>query len=173
MIGGLGRFRILKAIVGSFALLLIGAFAVPDAHAQQRHDGYYYPSPQTTEVYVPRVQPSGQADRRTRIAFTTGLTSQMLAAPSPPRFAIFAKGDEAQKLIIVGLQDDAFNTLYRLRALLAMLTAYARSSPAFQGHPNPENLTFLDLVALIGFRQVTISDGREVAHRITFGPTPQ
>lgn len=173
MIGVFGKFGAVRILFGAAWLLAFGVLAPSEGTAQQRHDGYYYPSPQTTEIYVPRVQPSGQADRRTRIAFTTGLTSQMLAAPSPPRFAIFAKGDEAQKLIIVGLQDDAFNTLYRLRALLAMLTAYARSSPAFQGHPNPENLTFLDLVALIGFRQVTISDGREVAHRITFGPTPQ
>ncbi|WP_421884313.1 molybdopterin-guanine dinucleotide biosynthesis protein A [Pacificispira sp.] len=162
--------RIGLALVCAAILTLVSSAARAES---QRHDGYYYPSPQTEERYAARVANAGKADRRTRIAFTTGLTAQMLAAPSPPRFAIFAKGNDAEKLIIVGLQDDAFNTLYRLRALLAMLTAYARSSPAFNSHPHPENLTFLDLIYLIGFEQVTVSDGREVSHRIYLDPPVQ
>lgn len=141
--------------------------------AQERHDGYYYPTPQTEERYTARVPRADDADRRTRIAFTTGLTSQMLQSPAPPRFAIFAKGDDAEKLIIVGVSDDAYNTLFRLRALLAMLTAYARSSPVFQAHPHPENLTFLDLIYLIGFEQITVSDGRATSHRIFLDPNTQ
>jgi hypothetical protein len=137
------------------------------------HEGYYYPTPQTEERYRPRVNSVAEADRRTRIAFTTGLTAQMLASPSPPRFAIFAKGDNAEKLIIVSITDGAYNTLYRLRALLAMLTAYARSSPAFNGFPNPENLTFLDMVYLIGFTEITVSDGRDIAHRIYLDPNAE
>lgn len=89
----------------------------------------------------------------------------MLRAPSPPRFAIFAKGADAEKLILVAVSDGTYNTLYRLRALMAMLTAYARSGPAFQGHPHPEDLTFLDLIYLIGFERLTVSDGRDIAHR--------
>ena len=144
--------------------------ALADAQSVNRHAGYYYPHPQTTERYSARVPIVQEADRRTRVAFTTGLTTQMLSSPSAPRFAIFAKGDLAEKLIIVGLTDDAFNTIYRLRALLAMLTAYSRSTPAFQGHPYPENLTFLDLIYLIGFEQVTISNGRDIAHQIMLDP---
>lgn len=163
-----------KSVLPAVICLLVFALLIPAASAQDAEgpgqDGYYYPVPQTEERYRPRVETSGRADRRTRIAFTTGLTAQMLAAPSPPRFAIFAKGAEAEKLILVAVQDGAFNTLFRLRALMAMLTAYARSSPAFEGHPHPEDLTFLDLIYLIGFEQITVSDGREVAHRIVLDP---
>jgi hypothetical protein len=129
-------------------------------------DGYYYPIPQTQEYYRPRIEQYPSATKVSRIAFTTGLTNQMTAGPHPPRFAIFPKGNEARKLIIVSLQDGIFNTVYRLRALMAMLTAYARSSPAFEGHPHPENLTFLDPIYLIGFKQIRVSDGRDIAHRI-------
>lgn len=163
-----------RAFQVSFIFTLALFFMLPPlghGHADEsEHPGYYYPTPQTEERYRPRVKSVADADRRTRIAFTTGLTAQMLASPSPPRFAIFAKGDAAEKLIIVSITDDAYNTLYRLRALMAMLTAYARSSPAFNGFPNPENLTFLDMVYLIGFKEITVSDGRDIAHRIYLDP---
>lgn len=146
------------------AIMVLMALTGPAA-ADDRHAGYYYPEPTGQEVYRARVERSGEADRRTRVAFTTGLTNEMVRSPSPPRFAIFAKGAEAEKLILVAVSDGSYNTLYRLRALMAMLTAYARSSPAFQGHPHPEDLTFLDLVYLIGFEQLTISDGRDIAHQ--------
>ena len=126
-----------RATYGSLIFTLALLWMLPSLQSAQAddrdHQGYYYPTPQTEERYKPRVNAVAEADRRTRIAFTTGLTAQMLASPSPPRFAIFAKGDDAEKLIIVSITDGAYNTLYRLRALLAMLTAYARSSPAFNG----------------------------------------
>ena len=37
----------------------------------------------------------------------------------PPRYAIFDKGDEAEKLIIVGLDEHSFSTLYRVCGVLA------------------------------------------------------
>ncbi|HBM14669.1 MAG TPA: hypothetical protein DD390_18405 [Rhodospirillaceae bacterium] len=166
-----------RATYGSLIFTLALLWMLPSLQSAQAddrdHQGYYYPTPQTEERYKPRVNAVAEADRRTRIAFTTGLTAQMLASPSPPRFAIFAKGDDAEKLIIVSITDGAYNTLYRLRALLAMLTAYARSSPAFNGFPNPENLTFLDMVYLIGFTEITVSDGRDIAHRIYLDPNAQ
>lgn len=165
-------------ILGIAVSLFLGlAGGTSPAKAQQvttslgpGQDGYYYPVPQTEERYRPRVPLLPGTDRLTRVAFTTGLTQQMLASPSPPRFAIFPKGEDGEKLIIVAVQDGAYNTLYRLRALMAMLTAYARSSPAFENHPHPEKLTFLDLIYLIGFKQITLSDGREIAHRIILDP---
>ncbi|MEQ8440946.1 MAG: hypothetical protein RIM33_10040 [Alphaproteobacteria bacterium] len=161
----------MKVCFAAIVMMLTAVVTTGPAGADNaRHEGYYYPTPQTEERYRPRVGVVVEADRRTRIAFTTGLSGQMLSAPSPPRFAIFAKGSQAEKLIIVALSDGTFNTLYRIRALLAMLTAYSRSSPAFTQHPNPENLTFLDLIALIGFEQVVVTDGRELAHRIILDP---
>ena len=53
-----------------------------------------------------------------RQAFIIGLTKQ-LAADYAPSYAIFAKGDQSEKLIIVGMDDGQFNTIYRARALLA------------------------------------------------------
>ncbi len=136
-------------------------------NAGDRHAGYYYPEPQTREVYKARASTLPEASRRSRIAFVTGLTNRMLKNAYAPEFAIFAKGAEAEKLIIVSLRGSAYNTLYRMRGLLAILTAVARSTPLFQGESVQAYLTFFDLAKMLGFEIITVSDGREFAHRIT------
>ncbi|MCE7897559.1 MAG: hypothetical protein DYH19_12425, partial [Gammaproteobacteria bacterium PRO8] len=83
-----------------------------------------------------------------------------------PPYAVFAKGNDSEKLIIVGLRDGELNTIYRARALLATFTAVARATSFFQQNTQPDEATFLDLLKLLGFRQVTISDGHDFAHQI-------
>ena len=43
----------------------------------------------------------------------------------------FAKGENSEKLIIVATGDGRYDTLYRMRGLLAAMTAEARLSPLF------------------------------------------
>ena len=69
--------------------------------------------------------------RTTRVGFVTGLTAQQSELPYPAQVAIFAKGAEASKLIIIGLTDIRMNTLYRARAILAMFPAMARTTDIF------------------------------------------
>ena len=150
------------ALAAGLVVLAAGATAAADRHA-----GYYYPSPQTHETYQARAETLPDSDRRRRIGFVTAMTTQMLANPYPPPCAVFAKGDEAEKLIIVSLHEDGYNTLYRARALLAMLTATARITPFFQQNAVADYFTFLDLAKLLGFVRITISDGDRFAHQIT------
>lgn len=147
------------------ALLL--ALAPSAGNAGDRHAGYYYPAPETREVYKARASTLPEANRRSRIAFVTGLTNRMLKNPYPPEFAIFAKGAEAEKLIIVSLRGGVYDTLYRMRGLLAILTAVARSTPLFQDNAVQAYFTFFDLAKMLGFEIITVSDGRDFAHRIT------
>jgi hypothetical protein len=151
-----------------FGLLLALVTALPAlAQEDDRHAGYYYPEPQTSETYTARVTTLPDSDRNRRIAFVTGLTKQMLAGQYEPSYAVFAKGDEAEKLIIVGLVDGPLDTVYRARALLAQLTAVARLTPFFQQNTMAEQATFLDLLKLLGYTQLTVSDGDQFAHQIT------
>ena len=136
--------------------------------AADRHVGLYYPDPQTREEYKARAKTLPDVDRGRRIDFVNGLTAHMLASPYPPQFAVFAKGTHAQKLIIVSLYDNSFNTLYRARALLAMLTAVSRQTPYFKTHGVNSSFTFFDLLVLLGFKQLTISDGENFAYQVTF-----
>ena len=151
----------------AFGMLLLLVGSVPAlAQEDDRHVGYYYPKPETTETYTARVTALPDSDRNRRIAFVTGLTKQMLAGQYEPSYAVFAKGDEAEKLIIVGLVDGQLDTIYRARALLAQLTAVARLTPFFQQNTLAEQATFLDLLKLLGFVQLTVSDGDKFAHQI-------
>ncbi|MCR9257181.1 MAG: molybdopterin-guanine dinucleotide biosynthesis protein A [Alphaproteobacteria bacterium] len=155
----------MKFWVAGLAALALVLTSGP-AHADDRHAGYYYPPPGAVEVYTARAQTLPDSTRLRRIGFVVGFTQDLLDNAYPPQFAIFAKGEEAQKLIIVSLQEDSLNTLYRMRGLLAMMTATARASELFQRFQVVEILTFLDLLKMLGFDQVTVTDGRDFAHQI-------
>ena len=54
----------------------------------------------------------------------------------------------------------------RMRALLAQLTARARQTPLFVQYRVEDRFTFLDLLKLLGFEQLTVTDGDTFAHQI-------
>jgi hypothetical protein len=95
-----------------------------------------------------------------------GMTKQLLEGQYAPGFAVFAKGNQSEKLIVTGMLDGQLNTVYRARALLAELTAVARSTSFFQQNTQPEEANFFDFMKLLGFRQITISDGRAFAYQV-------
>ena len=153
------------ACCGLFAAAVL---ALPswDAAARDRHADYYYPKP-SLETYKARANTLPEASRRSRIAFVTHVMNEMISKnPYPPQYAIFAKGAEAEKMIIVALYSDSYNTLFRMRALLAILTAVARATPLFQEERVEDYFTYLDLCKMLGFKQITISDGATFAHQI-------
>ena len=154
------RKVLLATLLGSILL------AASPGRADDKYAGYYYPPPQDTETYAARVKPLADAKREQRIAFVTGVTQQLISGKYPPTFAIFAKGDDADKMIIVALQEGQINTLYRARALLANLTALSRLTPFFRENAIADQGTFFDLLKLLGFTQVTISDGDKFAHQV-------
>ena len=130
------------------------------------HEGYYYPPPQTVEKYQSRVVTLMDSDEIRRQGFVIGIARQQMAAQYAPDYAIFTKGEHSQKLIIVGLHDGGLDTIYRARALFANMTLIARSTPFFQKNTQPEEATFFDLLKLLGFTQVTITDGKEFSHQV-------
>ncbi len=153
--------RAFPTLVG--LLLLTWATAAPGA---DRHAGYYYPEPGTKETYTARAQTLEEAKRAVRIGFVTGLANQILARPYAPTIAIFAKGAEAEKLILVSLQEGRVDTLYRARAVFANLTSVARVLPVFAEYGVQDIFTFFDLAKMLGFTQITISDGDDFAHQV-------
>lgn len=154
-----------KTAAACVTIILLMLAATP-SDAADRHAGYYYPTPDTIESYTARTITTAEADRKMRLGFIVGITQNMLNTPYAPRFAIFAKGEEAEKMIIVALEDDYIDTIYRARALLAMLTAVIRATPLLQEIGLADFLTFFDLSKLLGFSQITISDGDKFAHQV-------
>jgi hypothetical protein len=150
-------------VLGGLMLVASGGLK---AEETDRHAGYYYPETVTHEVYKARVERVPSSSRARRIAFVTGVTAQQVQAPYPPLTAMFAKGTEADKLILVSLQEGRMDTLFRARAVLAMLTATARTTPVFAEIDPGLDHTFLDLLKILGFVQITVSDGRSFAHQI-------
>ena len=130
-------------------------------------DSYYYPPVNSEEVFARDLTMAPAAGRAVRVGFTTQVTKSQLAAPESPRFVIFAKGDEAQHMIIIALDDEIFKTIYRARAVLAQLTSNARGGELFINEIR-DDATWFDLAKLLGFEDLVISDGATWSHRVTF-----
>ena len=148
------------------AVLAAGLMFSNAASAQDRHAGYYYPKPQSEETYKARARTFPGSDRDRRLGFVVAFMGELAGDPAPQPFALYAKGGDAEKLIIVALNDQTFTTLFRARAVLAMLTSRVRATPLFAELGVQNLFTFYDLAKLIGFKQITISDGREWSHRV-------
>ena len=112
---GTTMIRTFVACALAAALLLPAA----QASAADRHAGYYYPEPKSQEIYKARAQALPETSRERRIGFINTMTAQMMANPYPPPIAIFAKGEEAEKLIVVALQNGPLDTICRASVVFA------------------------------------------------------
>ena len=137
------------------------------AATEDRYIGYYYPKPTSTEVFESHLQTIAGIERAQRIQFTTVVSQGTIQSAYRVPYAVFAKGEKADKMIIVGMQQGELNTVYRMRALLANMTTMSRLSPFFQERTVAEDATFFDLLKLLGFRELTVTDGEKVTHQVT------
>jgi opacity protein-like surface antigen len=141
--------------------------AAPKAAGEDRYIGYYYPKPTATETFESSMQTIAGAERAQRIQFVTVVSQGTIQSAYRVPYAVFAKGEKADRLIIVGMQQGELNTIYRMRALLANMTTMSRLSPFFQERTVAEDATFFDLLKLLGFRELTITDGEKTTLQVT------
>ncbi|MEP2641964.1 hypothetical protein [Roseobacter sp.] len=150
-------------VAAFFALLIAGSVA-----AQERYVGYYYPEITSEEVFDRIVRESPGASKATRVDFINVMTSAQLATPESPRFVFFSKGAESKTLILTALDDDVFSTIYRARAILAQLTVSVRKGGFFRQEDLQYVATFYDLLHLLQFDELLITDGESWTHRVEF-----
>ena len=157
--------RIPKPLV---SLVLALAVLAGQLAAQDKYVGYYYPEITSTEVFDRVIRDAGASNKRVRVDFLTTLTTAQLAAPESPRFVFFAKGEASDQLILVALDDDVFKTLYRARAIMAQMTSNMRDSPFFVNQNLQFVATFYDLLQMLEFNSLVITDGDTWAHQVAF-----
>ena len=174
----------MKTVAASLALVLLlaGSASAQDAEkkkppakpvaaaatsTEDRYVGYYYPKPTSSETFESTLQTIAGVDRPQRVQFVTVISQGTLQSAYRVPYAVFVKSEKADKLIIVGLQRGELDTVFRQRALLANMTTMARLSPFFQEHTVAEDSNFFDLLKLLGFASVTISDGEKSTHQVT------
>ena len=133
---------------------------------EDKYVGYYYPKPTTVENYTSPMQTIAGAERQQRVQFVTVVSQGTIQSAYRVPYAVFVKGDKAEKLIIVGLQPGELNSIYRVRAILANMTTMSRLSPFFQERTVAEDANFYDLLKMLGFTQLTATDGEKFAYQV-------
>ncbi len=160
----------MKRLVSAGALVAVCIICAAGTVAAQkkfdRHAGYYYPPPISVEIYKARTGTMKNATRTMRIGFIINLVKFLKKRSYPLAFSIFTKGSNAEKLIIVANRAGRLDTIYRVRAMLADMTAMARQTPVFRKHKVETLFTFLDLLKMLGFKQITATDGDRFAHQV-------
>jgi hypothetical protein len=141
--------------------------AAPKVAGEDRYIGYYYPKPTATETFESTMQTIAGAERAQRIQFVTVVSQGTIQSAYRVPYAVFAKGEKGDRMIIVGMQQGELNTIYRMRALLANMTTMSRLSPFFQERTVAEDATFFDLLKLLGFRELTVTDGEKTTLQVT------
>jgi hypothetical protein len=151
-----------------FLTLVVALFLAAPLAAQDRYVGYYYPEVATEETFDRLIRNPEGTGKSARINFVNVLTTAQLESPESPRFVFFAKGEGSTKLLLVALDDEVFSTIYRARAILAQLTVSVRQGAFFRQEQLQEVVTFYDLLQLMGFDELVISDGKNWSHRVKF-----
>ena len=148
-------------------ILLFCVLAWPAAAAaEDRRVGYYYPAITSEETFDRSFSQAPPANRGVRVNFVTEITKAQLEAPEAPRFSVFAKGAQAEHMIVVALDDEIFRTLYRARAQMAQLTSNARSTQFFIENNIQFHATWFDLAKLLGFDDIVVTDGVTWSHKV-------
>lgn len=163
----MGRFVAFLGVLvltGGGLPMIVAAQSAPGGDS--RHESYYYPPISSRETYVSRASVQPDVDRVGRLGFVTGLTEAQMSRPYAPPFVVFAKGGDADRLIIVSVGGSGFQGIYQARAVLAQLTSIARNSQLLRSLKVEDIFTFLDVARMLGFSDVTISDGQSFTHQI-------
>lgn len=159
------------AIIAAIFIACLASGSAGEARADEdKYADYYYP-PVTSEETFSRVMTEGKdGGQEVRVNFVTAITKAQLATPESPRFVIFEKGADSENLIIVALDDEVFRTVFRARALLAQMTSNMRGTDFFRKQNLHLEGTLYDMLQVMGFATLVVSDGATWAHRVNFTP---
>lgn len=133
---------------------------------EDKYVGYYYPKPTIVENYTSPMQIIQGAERAQRVQFVTVVSQGTIQSAYRVPYSVFVKGDKAEKMIIVGLQPGELASIYRIRAILANMTTMSRLSPFFQERTVAEDANFYDLLKMLGFTQLTVTDGEKLSYQV-------
>ena len=161
--------KIAACVVVAVAFAAQPAKPAPAAAApavEDKYVGYYYPKPTTVENYTSPMQTIQGAERAQRVQFVTVVSQGTIQSAYRVPYSVFVKGDKAEKMIIVGLQPGELASIYRIRAILANMTTMSRLSPFFQERTVAEDANFYDLLKMLGFTQLTATDGEKLSYQV-------
>lgn len=155
----------MRTLLAACLILFAG---IASTQEKDKYVGYYYPEVGSQEDFARIIADTPFASRDVRVNFATTITKAQLEAPESPRFVLFTKGGDSNTLIMLALDDEIFKTLYRARALMAQLTSNIRGTAFFRQQKLEVAGTFYDMLQMMRFKRLVISDGETWSHQVNF-----
>ncbi|TYO88905.1 hypothetical protein [Oceanicella actignis] len=152
----------------ALALLAASGAAADQPAGQDKYAGYHYPPVGSQEVFARDLIRGPAPDAAAREAFVSMIAAAQFDGRHPAGYALFAKGAGSRKLIMVALDDQIFRTPFRARAVMARLSAAMRGAPFFKENGLSQDGTFFDMLAMLDFESLTVTDGATWSHRVIF-----
>jgi len=138
----------------------------PHVLSADRYVGYYYPIPNNVESYKARMRVLVNTSPIVRLNTIEKIKKDFRDKSFSSQFAIFAKGKFAEKMIIVSLIRDNLDTIYRARALLESMSKVIHAVPLLRKAEIEFGFNIFDLLKMLGFKQVTVSDGEKFSYQV-------
>ena len=148
------------------AIFLLNIFFIFGEVEGRELDGHqFYPTPKVIENYKSRRRVLTSTQNKTRIAFVNNILRAFIHRDAKERVFVFAKGKNAENMIIMDSVNGNLNTIFKVRAFIEVLPVLLRNSPIYRKFKNSEIPPFLDLAKMNGFKTVIFTDGDKYSFR--------
>ena len=148
------------------AIFLLNIFFIFGEVGGKELNGHqFYPTPKVIENYKSRRRVLTSTQNKTRIAFVNNILRAFIHRDAKERVFVFAKGKNAENMIIMDSVNGNLNTIFKVRAFIEVLPVLLRNSPIYRKFKNSEIPPFLDLAKMNGFKTITFTDGDKYSFR--------
>jgi hypothetical protein len=148
------------------AIFLLNIFFIFGEVGGKELNGHqFYPTPKVIENYKSRRRVLTGTQNKTRIAFANNILRAFIHRDVKERVFVFAKGKNAENMIIMDSVNGNLNTIFKVRAFIEVLPVLLRNTPIYRKFKNSEIPPFLDLAKMNGFKTVIFTDGDKYSFR--------
>ena len=148
------------------AIFLLNMFLIfGDAEGKELAGYQFYPTPKGIENYKSRRRVLSNTQNKTRIVFVNNILRSFFQRGAQERVLVFAKGKNAENMIIMDSVDGNLSTIFKVRAFIEVLPVLLRNTPIYRKFKNNEIPPFLDLAKMNGFKTVTFTDGDKYSYK--------
>ncbi len=134
--------------------------------AVMAEDRLYFPKPSVTRTVIAQSGLIQEASPLNRQNLADFMNVEISNRPYPPHMSVQVLGVKGEALLITAHQNDFINSTYRAEAAMARFSSLTRTMPVFVQSGIGPYVNFTDMLAMLGFKALILSDGVAFAYQV-------